>query len=208
MTKPATKKQRLSREEQKEVRTRELLASAWEMFCLKGYEALTIDEVAEHAGYSRMPIYSLFGDKQNLFFELWRSMLDELQDHIFENCRQGAAIEDNLRALAEVIAEDSKSEEPPHGNNLFFVVQTICLNRDDLKDKLTVLARSIISRMADMISGSKLGPGQTLKSSPEVIASHIVGHINGCSTVQFQTQTKFMDANHLYQAFMALTFTQ
>ena len=72
------RKPRRTREEQKADRSKELLAAAWVMFCDKGYEAVTIDDVAEHAGYSRMPIYSLFGDKQNLFFELQRSKTTEL----------------------------------------------------------------------------------------------------------------------------------
>src|SRR3546814_16564274 len=72
------KKVRLSRGEQNARRSEELLEAAWTVFCDKGYESVTIDDVAAQAGYSRMPIYSLFGDKQSLFFALWQLTIDRM----------------------------------------------------------------------------------------------------------------------------------
>src|SRR3546814_9405326 len=78
------KKVRLSRGEQNARRSEELLEAAWTVFCDKGYESVTIDDVAAQAGYSRMPIYSLFGDKQSLFFALWQRTIDRSEEHTSE----------------------------------------------------------------------------------------------------------------------------
>src|ERR1043165_3499534 len=97
---PRPKRQRLSREEQKAERTQQLLDAARVMFMQKGYEAVTIDHVAEHAGYSRMPVYTLFGDKQNLFFELWRTATGELTTALIGRFRPGTPLRGNLKELA------------------------------------------------------------------------------------------------------------
>src|SRR5262245_38788860 len=123
---------RLTREQQKTARTQQLLEAAWALFCERGYEALTIDHVAEHAGYSRMPIYSLFGDKQNLFFELWRSAVGQLTVQLVGGLENGTPLRRNLEKLARIVAASSAGNQPRHGESLFFVVQTIALSRPDI----------------------------------------------------------------------------
>src|SRR3546814_20772814 len=72
------KKVRLSRGEQNARRSEELLESAWTVFCDKGYESVTIDDVSAQAGYSRTPLYSPFGNTQRLFFALLQRTIDRL----------------------------------------------------------------------------------------------------------------------------------
>lgn len=204
MAKPTVRKTRLNREEQKVVRSKELLDATWELFCARGYDAVTIDQVAEFAGYSRMPIYTLFGDKQNLFFELWRVKLGELSQLFLEVCTEGVLLEKNLYSLATAISEASNNNQPKHADSLFFVVQTICLNREELQQKLKILADSIIATFAAMISNSSLRKNQRLRNSPENIAAYIIALINGSSMVQFQTQMNFLSTTHVYDMFLAI----
>ena len=204
MTKPASRKPRLNREEQKQARTKELLNATWELFCKRGYDSVTIDQVAEFAGYSRMPIYTLFGDKQNLFFELWRVKLDELSQLFLQACTEGALLEQNLHALANVISEAANNDQPKHPDSLFFVVQTICLNREELQQKLNILANSVIARFATMVNNSSLRKNQRLRNSPEGIAAYIIALINGSSMVQSQTQMNFLSAAQVYDIFMCM----
>lgn len=203
-TAPRAKKLRRNREEQKADRTQELLESAWAMFCEKGYEAVTIDHVAEHAGYSRMPVYSLFGDKQNLFFELWRSKTGALLELMVADLKIGVPLRRNLEKLAKLVSTPTPTDKHGQGASLFFVAQTIALSRPDLNEKITQFARKVIETFAEMIRNSVLAKGEKLRADPETIAAHIVAHINGMSTVQFQTRgtydTKARDVNAIFLA--------
>src|SRR3546814_18286456 len=97
------KKVRLSRGEQNARRSEELLEAAWTVFCDKGYESVTIDDVAAQAGYSRMPIYSLFGDKQSLFFALWQRTIDRLLALLLNEMGDKVPIHRKLNRLDEAI---------------------------------------------------------------------------------------------------------
>lgn len=187
-------KPRLNREQQKVQRATELLDAAWQLFCQKGYETLSIDEVAEYAGYSRMPVYSLFGDKQNLFFELWRSKSSTLALYLLSECLPAKPLEENLTQLAKKITADGEQPETGHGKYLFFVVQTISLNRPDIRVKLELLARDHINQFAKMISDSAISPTQKLREPPDIIARHLLAQINGAAMVKFQTQQDFLSA--------------
>ena len=63
-----------------------LLRSAAEIFSLKGYEAATIDEIAEAAGLSKAAMYRYFPNKQALIIEIakegpraFQALLDDME---------------------------------------------------------------------------------------------------------------------------------
>lgn len=203
----ARRKPRLSREQQKAARMQDLLAAARVMFRENGYDAVTIDQVAEYAGCSRMPVYTLFGDRQNLFFELWRSATADLEQGLFKHFVPGTPLRRNLKQLAELLAESFGSEKPvDDSERLFFVVQTIALSRPDIAEKLSDLSRKIIKDVAQCIEQSSLARGEKLRSDAETVASHLVAYINGMATVQFQTHARFAKAKDLIPIFNAMVF--
>src|SRR5690349_11377493 len=114
---------RLSREEKKVERAKELLDAAWAVFCEVGYEKLTIEDVADRAGYSRQPVYTLFGDKQNLFLELQSRATAQVMDLLFAHLEPGASLRENLARIAGIVAEQLNSNKPTAGEQLFFVAQ-------------------------------------------------------------------------------------
>ncbi len=199
-------KKRLSREEQKIERTQQLLDAARVMFMEKGYEAVTIDHVAEYAGYSRMPVYTLFGDKQNLFFELWRNATAELTEQLVGHFKPGTSLRKNLKQLAEMLAASSANPGPNYGERLFFVVQTIALGHPEISGKLEKLAQKVVHDVAQFVRNGALEKGETLRSDPETIAAHLVAHINGMATVQFQTHGRYSSARELVPIFNAIVF--
>jgi AcrR family transcriptional regulator len=210
MNKPpvvARRKARLSREQQKAARVQDLLVAARVMFREKGYEAVTIDQVADYAGCSRTPVYTLFGDRQNLFFELWRSATADLEQTLFKNFVPGSSLRSNLKQLAELLADSLTSETPADApERLFFVVQTISLSRPDIAEKVSNLARKVIKDVARFIEQVSLAPGEKLRSDPETVASHLVAYINGLATVQFQTHGRYVKAKDLIPIFNAIVF--
>ncbi|MES2490403.1 MAG: TetR/AcrR family transcriptional regulator [Pseudomonadota bacterium] len=201
------KKPRLSREQQKAARMQDLLAAASVMFREKGYDAVTIDQVAEYAGCSRMPVYTLFGDRQNLFFELWRSVTADLEQGLFKHFVPGTSLRRNLKQLAELLSDSFDSEKPAYDSErLFFVMQTISLSRPDIAEKLSDLTRKIIKDVARCIEQSSLARGEKLRSDADTVASHLLAYINGMATAQFQTKTRFAKAKDLIPIFNAMVF--
>lgn len=198
------KKKRLSREEQKAARSRELLDAAWELFCEHGYEALTIDVIAEHAGYSRMPVYSLFGDKQNLFFELWKQKSADISAVLLDGCKAGKPLATNIRQMAKNLIASKNGGSARYGEQLFFVVQTVSLNRPDIREKLDALASEHFDAIAGMIESSTLGKGQVLRRTPLVVAQHFVSYINGSSNVEFHTHEVFHKLEDLHEILMSM----
>jgi AcrR family transcriptional regulator len=203
----ARKKARLSREQQKAARVQDLLVAARVMFREKGYEAVTIDQVADYAGCSRTPVYTLFGDRQNLFFELWRSATADLEQSLFKHFVPGSSLRSNIRKLAELLAGSLGSAAPADDpERLFFVVQTISLSRPDIAEKVSTLARKVIKDVAQFIGQVSLAPGERLRSDAETVASHLVAYINGLAAVQFQTHGRFVKAKDLIPIFNGIVF--
>ncbi len=200
-------KPRLSRVEQSAQRAEELLTAAWAVFCEKGYEAVTIDEVAARAGYSRMPVYSLFGDKQNLYFELWKRTVGEMLKQIRTAQKPGDSLRRNLQRLAVQLAPAADAPNDPRnssGEHLFFAVQTIALSRPEIADKLELLARQVISEFAAVLGQSRLDKGDVLRGDLPTVAAHLVAQINGMATVQFQTRRSFFSADELADVFISI----
>lgn len=203
----ARKKPRLSREQQKAARVQDLLVAARVMFREKGYDAVTIDQVAEYAGCSRMPVYTIFGDRQNLFFELWRSATADLEQSLFKHFVPGTSLRRNLKQLSELLAESFNTEKPvDDSERLFFVVQTISLSRPDIAEKVSDLARKVIKDVAKCIEQSSLARGEKLRSDAQTVASHLVSYINGMATVQFQTHARFVKAKDLIPILDGMVF--
>ena len=205
----ARKKARLSREQQKAARLQDLLGAARILFREKGYEAVSIDQVAEYAGCSRMPVYTLFGDRHNLVFELWRSTTADLEQTLFKHFVPGAPLRSNLKQLAELLADSLSSEKPvDDSERLFFVVQTIAQSRPDIAEKISDLARKVIKDVAQFIGQSSLARGESLRSDAETVASHLISYINGLAIVQFQTHSRRVKAKDLIPIFNSIVFKE
>jgi AcrR family transcriptional regulator len=203
---PRLLRRRLTREEQKAQRAQEILEAAWAVFCEKGYEALSIEDVAERAGYSRQPVYTLFGDKQNLFFELQSRATVEVVKLLFGDIRPGAGLRETLVKVAHATAEQLNQHKPTYGERLFVVAQIIAMSRPDIAAKLQEQARWVIDEIAAVIRRLRLAKGEELRGEPEVIATHLAAHINGLTTVQFQTGNRLTKVEDLVDTFLFLAF--
>ncbi|MDM4769831.1 TetR/AcrR family transcriptional regulator [Solimonas sp. SE-A11] len=203
------RRQRLNRGEQKEIRSQELLDAAWELFCERGYEAVTIDQVAELAGYSRKPVYTLFGDKQTLFFELWSRMFIGMADLTVSLFDPRQTLRTNLKRVAELGAERGSQERSRKVEGLlFFVIQTITLSRPDLEKRVQPLFEDAQSRLAQAIRSCPLDRKERLRGSAEQVAAHLAAHINGLSLLQFQTGRNYMQAQDLYDLFVYMAIVR
>ncbi|HVT36904.1 MAG TPA: TetR/AcrR family transcriptional regulator [Nevskiaceae bacterium] len=197
---------RLSRAQQRAARTRDILDAAWAIYREQGYEAATIEAVAEHAGISRMPVYSLFGDKQNLYYELSNMLLGQLVQVMVEPLHSAPSLRAGLERMARLAATPQPRTSGHGPESLFHVVQVIGLSRPDIAARQKKGAKDVVDAFAAAIRKAPLQRGERLRASPEIVASLIVSLINGLSNVETQTGRKFIRASDLAAMFCAAAF--
>jgi AcrR family transcriptional regulator len=98
-------RRRLSRAEQNEAKRRLLLASALEVLTEQGYQAMSLEEVAERAGFTRRPIYTLFGSKEQLALALFEEQIARFSNDVLLSLQPERTLEGALKRLAEVHSE-------------------------------------------------------------------------------------------------------
>jgi AcrR family transcriptional regulator len=198
------RKPRLSRADQKAKRIETMLEAAWALFREKGYESSTMDEVAEIAGVSRYPVYYAFGDKQNLFFELWKSRVVSVLDTIESRVKHGAPLKANLKGIAQWVVDEHTSN-PYAVDGLFFVVQTIGLSRADIAKKLQATSKNIVDHIAEIIASSTLESGQQLRAPARAVATHLIGMVNGLANMRSEVNKLSVNTADLLETFLVIT---
>jgi AcrR family transcriptional regulator len=130
---------------EKQERTRgALLRAASRLFCKRGLEGTSIDEVAEAAGYTKGAFYANFKSKEELFLV----MLDEKFSHELERIdRTLAGTDDPDReartAAAEYIHFASDDEWP----RLYFQFAAHAARNEDFRQELATRQRAMRDRL-------------------------------------------------------------
>jgi AcrR family transcriptional regulator len=83
-------RKRRTRAESTEQNRRDVLAAARRTFLAAGYHGASLEAIALEAGFSKGVIYSQFGSKEDLFFELLSERIDERREG---NARLAATLE-------------------------------------------------------------------------------------------------------------------
>jgi AcrR family transcriptional regulator len=84
------KRKRLSREDSRQLTAQRLVEAAQRLIPRRGLDALSVEDIAEAAGYSRGAFYSNFKSKNDLFFEVLR------QDEERTRAQLATALDDAL----------------------------------------------------------------------------------------------------------------
>jgi AcrR family transcriptional regulator len=79
-------------------RERQMVSVAEEMFAERGYQAASMDEIAERVGVSKPMLYEYFGSKAGLFVACIRQARAELLAVTTESVAGAASAEDALRS--------------------------------------------------------------------------------------------------------------
>jgi TetR/AcrR family transcriptional regulator len=87
------------REREKLARRKSILQAARELFYLHGYQASTIDKIAEKAELSKGTIYSYFESKDELYVSAIIEAFLELEKALIVTANQDLPIEEKLKAL-------------------------------------------------------------------------------------------------------------
>ena len=97
------KRQRITQERQ--ARAELILDSAEKLFIEKGYADTSVNDIAEHADFSRTSIYQYFKCKEEIYLHI----LERYTDSLTERSREAAAavetVPDKIRAFLEVMRQ-------------------------------------------------------------------------------------------------------
>jgi len=74
---------------------------AAEIMCHKGYEATSMNDIAEAAGLTKAGIYHYIRGKEELLFEIMMYSMDNVEQHIIAPAREAADAEERLRTIIE-----------------------------------------------------------------------------------------------------------
>ena len=100
------------REEEKERRRAEILDAAQALYLEKGWDALTVDQVARSARLSRALVYVYFRDKEELLFAIGERAMHLLRDRFREAAARHVRGLDQIEAIGR--AYMSYAYEFPH----------------------------------------------------------------------------------------------
>lgn len=140
---------------------RRIVVAAYAEFAKCGCEGASLDRVAEAAGFSKGAVYSNFPSKDDLFFELVSSRIDERIDairavgekHAARAGRAGSAVASARAEAARAAGKELRKlgESDPEWQLLFIEFWLRCARNEELRGKLELLRRSMRERIAEFV---------------------------------------------------------
>ncbi len=83
---------------------RRILAAARDVFAEHGFAGTTVDAIAKSAGVNKATLYYQIGDKETLYAEVVRSVLESTVDDFQKGIRQAKTPEEQLRHYIRTMA--------------------------------------------------------------------------------------------------------
>lgn len=160
------------RERRRNATQADLVATALELFTERGFDATTVDDVADAAGVSRRTLYRYFPRKDDLVFAApvgwlveWDAVIADRrpQEPLYELMRRGA------RAVAQQIAADPQPVLT--SARISHTTPSLLLRRD-------ASTREWRDRIAALV-GSEIGADPATDARCTVTAGAIMGAIDG-----------------------------
>src|SRR5580698_9861337 len=172
---------RLSRAEQNDRNRALLFAAARRVFLARGYQAATLEQIADDAGFSKGVVYSRFASKADMFLAL-------LEDRITERAAQNASAARDLAGTGDFADLVDLAERAAPGWRLLLAEFRVHVARDpDLNRRYAALhARTVegLARTLTVISeGGKQGE-QGLPFPPRQLAELLLAVENGLALEQ------------------------
>jgi AcrR family transcriptional regulator len=135
---------RMTRAERQAHTVDELLAAAEAEFCARGYSAVTVDAIAERAGYSRGAVYGNFPTgKPDLFLRVAAARAARYVDEI-----NAALASGDGDAIAEVyLGARNRARATPGWGRALVEFGLVAAADDRLRDRFAALRRATVDRV-------------------------------------------------------------
>ena len=189
--------EKLTRERRRQLTREVLAAAATEVFARRGFEAASLDEIAETAGFTRGAIYKNFGGKEELFF----NVIDRLNEQTIEAFRTLVpTLPDSkawdLSTLAELWRASAAEFDELFVMNLEY--ELYVLRNPDARTRLVEHRQKRREMVAAFIEEVAEQTGMTLRLPPTTLAALILATADGL------TYTLRVDGEDLFEPFLAL----
>lgn len=92
-------------------RRRAIVAAAWEVFKLNGFERTTMSEISERVGGSKATLYNYFSSKEELFAAAMAQAIKDRADRVLKRMEHGGDLADRLVSFARGYLETRLAPE-------------------------------------------------------------------------------------------------
>jgi AcrR family transcriptional regulator len=170
-------KQRLTRAERSAQTRAELMDSARRLFLRRGFQAASLELVAEEAGFTIGAVYSRFGGKADLFL----AILDERIDQLVAEVAEVARTDQPIPAHAELLAGRRMAllEREREWFPLVVEFWAHAARDERLRREFAARHERLVGAYAGLIEADYARLGLPLPLAPEVLARAVVAMGNG-----------------------------
>jgi AcrR family transcriptional regulator len=148
------------------------VAAASELFAQRGYEHVSLDEVAARAGVTKVIVYRHFASKQDLYLQLLATHRDDLLRTLAEGMASRAPLRDRVPAVAD--AWFSYVEAHPFAWAMLFQDITGDPEIRAFHASMRDTARSAIVSLLDAEPSLRLAP-EALEPTAELLRAAMTG---------------------------------
>lgn len=160
--------QRLRRPQQVERNREQLLAAARRVFLERGFQAATLDAIADAAGFSKGVVYSQFDSKADLFLAL-------LERRIDERAAENARVATDAASVAELLATARRATTAePAWNLLLLEFRVHAARVPELNARYAALHDRTIERLAAALREAARASRARSAVTPEEMASFVL----------------------------------
>jgi AcrR family transcriptional regulator len=166
-------RQQRSRRLPREVRERQILDAAVEVFSTHGYHAASMDEIAETAGVSKPMVYTYLGAKEDLFATCIRReaqrLLESIEGGVGSDLPPDMQLWSGLKSFFTFVGKNRSSWTVLHRQALS-VGGSFAREVTQMRSRAITLVAALV-----VASGTKEGVGARAEKSGEGMAAALVG---------------------------------
>ncbi|HYJ46287.1 MAG TPA: TetR/AcrR family transcriptional regulator [Pyrinomonadaceae bacterium] len=133
-------------------RLADIYRAAAQIICEKGYDATSMNEIAEAVGITKAGLYHHISGKRDLLFQIMNFGLDSLEEEVIQPARALEDAEQRLRAIINGHAQLITSRSTPQGNNpVTVVVDEVAGLTPAQRRKITQRKRAYVDFISDTL---------------------------------------------------------
>ena len=157
----------------------EVLTKARMVFCKRGYNGTSMDDLVQATGLSRSSIYDTFGDKHGLFLKSLDQYRNEQQCSMEQQTAKSDSPKKKIRAIFDYYIKDILADK--NGNGCLLINVSLELGSED-KDVATIFHANMDEMEQQLASLIKEGQAKgeiSKKFTPKAIARHLYSSLMG-----------------------------
>ncbi|HCZ05551.1 MAG: hypothetical protein PWP37_1585 [Thermotogota bacterium] len=171
---------------QRKSKTRErILLAAKKLFSIKGFDGVSMEEIANEAGVKKALIYYYFPSKEDLFFEVWQRSIDEMEHAVLKPIQNEGPFMAKLKKLLRSYIDFVRSRRE--------TLQLIERERINIESRQSTLWEKLgerysefVERIAQLVKEGKLAAELASDLDETVTAQFIVGSLSSVDKNQLE----------------------